>query len=63
MIDARPASRMAAANGSAYTSRSSRGPRCTGAWFMPPSDSAVAEEVLAGGDHAVARASAWMPRT
>ena len=37
MIDARPASRIAAANGSAYTSRSSRGPSCTGAWFIPPS--------------------------
>jgi hypothetical protein len=38
MTEARPASRMAAANGSAYTSRSSRGPRWTGAWFMPPSE-------------------------
>ena len=40
MTEASRASRMAAANGSAYTSRSSRGPRCTGAWFIPPSDMA-----------------------
>ena len=31
--------RMAAANGSANTSRSSREPMCTGAWLRPPSES------------------------